>query len=54
MGLEPSDGVFALRCSDIQYRYIKREGIRFVTKEVSNQYSRTILTGNGHEILMNI
>ena len=54
MGLEPSDGVCALRCSDIQYRYIKREGIRFVTKEVSNQYSRTILTGNGHEILMNI
>ncbi len=54
MGLEPSDGVCALRCSDIQYRYIKRDGIRFVTKEVSNQYSRTILTGNGHEILMNI
>ena len=54
MGLEPSDGVCALRCSDIQYRYIQRDGIRFVTKEVSNQYSRTILTGNGHEILMNI
>ena len=54
MGSEPSDGVHALRCSDVQYRHIKREGIRFVTKEISNQYSRTILTGNGHEILMNI
>lgn len=54
MGPEPSDGVHALRCSDVQYRHIKREGIRFVTKEISNQYSRTILTGNGHEILMNI
>ena len=54
MGLEPSDGVHALRCSDVQYRYIKQEGIRFVTEEISNQYSRTILTGNGHEILMNI
>lgn len=54
MGPEPSNGVHALRCSDVQYRYIKREGIRFVTKEISNQYSRTILTGNGYEILMNI
>lgn len=54
MGTEPTNGVRALRCSDVQYRYIKREGIRFVTEEISNQYSRTILTGNGYEILMNI
>lgn len=54
MGIEPSNGVKALRCSDVQYRYIKQERIRFVTEEISNQYSRTILTGNGYEILMNI
>lgn len=54
MGAEPTNGVRALRCSDVQYRYIRQEGIRFVTEEISNQYSRTILTGNGYEILMNI
>lgn len=54
MGPESSGEVHALRCSDVQYRYIKREGIRYVSKEISNQYSRTILAGNGHEILMNI
>ncbi|MDQ1263818.1 MAG: restriction endonuclease subunit, partial [Campylobacterota bacterium] len=53
MGKEPtSDGVYALRCSDVKFRVIEIDNARKVTKEVSNQYKRTIL--HGGEILLNI
>lgn len=52
MGLEPNEGVYALRCSDVKYRFIDSRNVRKVTQEVSDQYSRTILEGG--EILMNI
>jgi len=53
MGNKPSDGgVFALRCSDVRFRYIDTLTIRKVTEKLSAQYSRTILSGG--EILLNV
>ncbi|MBD2487605.1 restriction endonuclease subunit S [Aulosira sp. FACHB-615] len=53
LGLEPTeDGVKTLRCSDILYRRINNSNIRSVTRDLSEQYSRTIIQGG--ELLMNI
>ncbi|GEM_PF-407008 len=52
MGIEPQKGIFALRCSDVKFRYIDTFNTRKVTEEISNQYIRTILQGG--ELLMNI
>ena len=53
MGEVPKeDGVFALRCSDVKFRYIANDQIRRVTHEISNEYQRTVLFGK--EILLNI
>lgn len=53
MGKEPTkDGIVALRCSDVKFRRIDIANARKVTKEISNQYKRTILEGG--EILLNI
>ncbi len=53
MGPQPKEnGVYALRCSDVKFRSFELKGVRKVTKEVSNQYRRTILEGG--EILLNI
>lgn len=46
------DGVKVLRCSDVLEGYISEENIRTVTKEISNEYSRTIL--NGGEVVVNV
>ncbi len=53
MGNPPkNNGVYALRSSDIKYRYIDLSKVRKVKSEISNQYTRTILQGN--EILLNV
>lgn len=52
MELEPSQGVKALRCSDVRYRYINTEKVRLVSNEISEKYSRTVLKGG--ELLINI
>lgn len=50
--LEPDDvnGVKVLRCSDVFPGYISLENVRTVTREVSDEYQRTIL--NGGEIVI--
>ena len=53
MGSVPkSDGVYALRCSDVKFRKFDLHNVRKVTEDISNQYKRTILEGG--EILLNI
>ncbi|MGV0106039.1 restriction endonuclease subunit S [Nostoc sp. DSM 114160] len=53
LGLEPTEnGVKTLRCSDILYRRINNSNIRSVARDLSEQYSRTIIQGG--ELLMNI
>jgi type I restriction enzyme S subunit len=53
MGDEPSHGgVYALRCSDVRFRYIDTLTTRKVSENLSSQYSRTILSGG--EILLNV
>lgn len=52
MEYEPTKGVKALRCSDVQYRYINTTKVRMVDYKISEQYSRTILQGG--ELLINI
>lgn len=53
MGPTPkTDGIYALRCSDVRFRKFDLSGVRQVTEEISNQYKRTILKGG--EILLNI
>lgn len=52
MEYEPTKGVKALRCSDVQYRYIDTTKVRLVDYKISEQYSRTILQGG--ELLINI
>lgn len=49
---DDTDGVKVLRCSDIREGKIVTENIRTVTKEVSNEYGRTIL--NGGEVVINV
>lgn len=51
---DPDDenGVKVLRCSDVLEGYICTDNIRTVTKEVSQEYSRTILSGG--EVLVNV
>lgn len=52
--LEPDDenGVKVLRCSDVMPGKISLDNVRTVTQEVSNEYSRTVLTGG--EIVINV
>lgn len=51
---DPDDvnGVKVLRCSDVLEGFIKPDNIRTVTREISNEYSRTILSGG--EVLVNV
>ena len=51
---DPDDvnGVKVLRCSDVLEGFIKPDNIRTVTREVSNEYARTILAGG--EVLVNV
>ena len=51
---DPDDvnGVKVLRCSDVLEGFIKLDNIRTVTREVSNEYARTILAGG--EVLVNV
>lgn len=51
---DPDDvnGVKVLRCSDVLEGFIKPDNIRTVTREVSNEYTRTILAGG--EVLVNV
>ncbi len=51
---DPDDvnGVKVLRCSDVLEGYINEEKIRTVTKELSQEYKRTILSGG--EIVINV
>ena len=51
---DPDDehGVYVLRCSDVREGRIDIDNIRTVTKEVSDEYSRTLLEGG--EVLINV
>lgn len=51
---DPDDknGVKVLRCSDVRSGYIDETNIRTVTKELSEEYKRTIL--NGGEVVINV
>lgn len=46
------NGVKILRCSDIKDGYITEEAIRTITKELSNEYSRTILQSG--DVVINV
>lgn len=52
--LEPDDdtGVKVLRCSDVLPGKISLDNVRTVTRQVSNEYARTILSGG--EIVINV
>lgn len=53
LGREPkTGGVTCLRCSDVRYRVVTFDRARRIEKELSEEYSRTILRGG--ELLMNI
>ncbi|MHA2328837.1 MAG: restriction endonuclease subunit S [Candidatus Hodarchaeales archaeon] len=52
LGEDFQNGVKILRSSDVKYRKISTTNIRNISKEVSNQYSRTILKGG--ELLITI
>lgn len=52
MGDYDENGVKALRCSDVQAGYVDETNIRTVTKELSDEYSRTILKGG--EVVINV
>ena len=49
---DDANGVKVLRCSDVLEGYINEEKIRTVTKELSQEYKRTILSGG--EIVINV
>ena len=51
---DPDDvnGVKVLRCSDVLEGFIKPDNIRTVTRDVSNEYARTILASG--EVLVNV
>ena len=52
LGKEDPNGVNVLRCSDVKTGYIVPDSIRTVEKQLSDQYSRTILEGG--EIVINV
>lgn len=49
---DEKNGVKVLRCSDVRSGYIDETNIRTVTKELSEEYKRTIL--NGGEVVINV
>ena len=49
---DDANGVKVLRCSDVLEGYINEDKIRTVTKELSQEYKRTILSGG--EIVINV
>lgn len=49
---DDTNGVKVLRCSDVLEGYINEDKIRTVTKELSQEYKRTILSGG--EIVINV
>jgi type I restriction enzyme S subunit len=52
LGAEDQSGVKVLRCSDVKENYIDARGVRTVSRELSSQYERTLLTGG--EIIINV
>ncbi len=52
LGNEDPSGVRVLRCSDVKENYIVSDTVRTVEKELSQQFSRTILQGG--EIVINV
>ena len=53
LGPEPeSDGVSILRCSNVRFRKIDLAGVRRIAKDLSSEYSRTVLQGG--EVLINV
>lgn len=53
LGSDPGGkGIPILRCSDVRWRYIDRAKIRYVEKELSDEYARTVLEGG--ELVVNI
>lgn len=52
LGDEDNNGVKVLRCSDVKLGFIDTSGIRTVSVELSEEYSRTILQGG--EVLVNV
>ena len=52
LGNEDPNGVKVLRCSDVKENHIVTSSVRTVAKELSDQFSRTILEGN--EIVINV
>ena len=46
------DGVYILRCSDVKAGFIDTTNIRTITKELSDEYKRTLLTEN--DIVINV
>jgi len=50
--MEPEDGVFMLRCSDVKPGKLFLSNVRKIPKKVSEKYSRTLLKGG--EVLINI
>ena len=52
LGKEDPTGVNVLRCSDVKPGWIDLSNVRTVTKELSNEYKRTILKGG--EVLLNV
>ena len=52
LGEEDESGVKVLRCSDVKPGWINPTGIRTVKKQLSDEYSRTILQGG--EIVINV
>ncbi len=52
LGSEDRNGVKVLRCSDVKENYIDTRGVRTVSRELSSQYERTVLTGG--EIVINV
>lgn len=52
LGTEDPAGVKVLRCSDVKPGWIDLANVRTVTKELSNEYKRTVLKGG--EVLLNV
>lgn len=52
LGKEDPNGVRVLRCSDVKPGWIDLANVRTVTKQLSDDYKRTILKGN--EVLLNV
>lgn len=52
LGKEDPSGIYCLRTSNVKPLYINTDVVKKVSKQISNNYSRTVLQGN--EVLINI